>query len=76
MMRSISALYLYRVAFGAIAAIPIGYFVFAPTDMGPYGAEPIQWWIKFRPGSFAFWLLFGAALGTLWHLIEKARISN
>lgn len=68
---------LYRAAFGVIASVPLGYFVFSLPSIGtPEGGEPILWWIKFRPGSFAFWLLFGAALGLLWHLIARAENSN
>ena len=76
-MRRVSSLCLYRVAFVAIASIPLGYFVFALPDIGIQdGPMSIQWWIKFRPGSLMLWLLFGGTLGALWHLIASARNSN
>jgi hypothetical protein len=72
--------------FGALVMIIIGYLFFtldgiAVPNWGdipnPEAGESFSWWLAYRTGSPAEWGVFGAALGFLWHAIDRLdKISN
>ncbi len=74
-----NTLCLYRVSFGALVFFPIGYVLSALPRIGNPDDPPqvIEWWLRYHPNTCAAWIVFGAILGTLWHLIEQsAKNSN
>jgi hypothetical protein len=66
----ISRLAIYRILFGALAAIPLGYFLEA-IGSGTEGAMGIKFWLYWFPGSALAWAIYGAAMGALWHSISQ-----
>jgi predicted transcriptional regulator len=62
-----------RVLFGALAAIPLGYFITAVAQ-GAQGFGPISGWLSHQPGANLEWAAYGAAMGALWHLNSQHAI--
>lgn len=61
-------LLLCRAFFGALAAIPVGYFLFG-IGIGSEGAGAIYWFLI--RGHFVGWAVYGAVMGMLWHAISR-----
>ena len=77
-MRRGKALCLYRIIFGGLIFFPIGYLISNLPYIGNADDFPqvIEWWARYHHNACAFWILFGAILGALWHLIEQSTKSS
>ena len=65
------ALCLCRMAFAALACVPLGYFLFAVNNIGADGSYSFYYWLIRRPSSPLGWALFGGLMGFLWHAISR-----
>jgi hypothetical protein len=69
---------LYRAIFGALLFFPVGYALSTLPGIGIADDPPqrIEWWIRYHPNACAAWIVIGAILGWVWHLIERSKNSN
>jgi hypothetical protein len=58
-----------RALFGAGASVPIGFLLYAIA----YGSEAtsFRYWLYHPISNPIEWAIYGAAMGSLWHLISE-----
>ena len=71
-MTKATLLCLCRLAFGALASLPVGYLLFAVNSLnGAGGSYSMSNWLLRESGSALAWAAFGAVMGYLWHAISR-----
>ena len=70
-MKRTLALCACRVAFGALAALPVGYLLVAVNNAGTDNGPSFYFWLIRSTGSATGWSAFGALMALLWHAIAS-----
>ncbi len=69
-MSLITRLAICRILFGALLAVPIGYFLYAVAE-GAGGGPVFSVWLTRTPSNPLEWAIVGAIMGALWHAIRQ-----
>jgi len=62
---------LCRMLFGALVAIPVGYLLVVVEYLNGDTNYSIYYWFYRVPQQPFGWMVFGAVLGGLWHVISR-----